>query len=64
MLKFTKINKENPSKISAKERVKSFDEIYAKYAHKRQKNKLPDVLNVVCLSVKFIVLYTIIFQIG
>ena len=33
MLKFTKINKENPSKISAKERVKSFDEIYAKYAN-------------------------------
>ncbi len=34
MLKFTKINKENPSKISAKERVKSFDEIYSKYASK------------------------------
>ena len=35
MLKFTKINKENPSKISAKERVKSFDEIYAKYASQK-----------------------------
>ncbi len=32
MLKFTKINQENPDKISAKKRVKSFDEIYAKYA--------------------------------
>ena len=27
MLKFTKINKENPSKISAKERVKTFDDV-------------------------------------
>ena len=35
MLKFTKINQENPSKISAKERVKSFDEIYAKYASQK-----------------------------
>ena len=35
MLKFTKINKENPSIISAKERVKSFDEIYAKYASQK-----------------------------
>ncbi len=35
MLKFTKINKENPSKIPAKERVKSFDEIYAKYASQK-----------------------------
>ena len=35
MLKFTKINKENPSKKSAKERVKSFDEIYAKYASQK-----------------------------
>ena len=32
MLKFTKINKENPNKADAKRRVKSFDEIYAKYA--------------------------------
>ena len=32
MLKFTKINQENPSKIIAEKRVKSFDEIYAKYA--------------------------------
>ncbi len=32
MLKFVKINQENPSKISAKKRVKSFDEIYARYA--------------------------------
>ncbi|MDC3112116.1 NAD(P)-dependent oxidoreductase [Pelagibacteraceae bacterium] len=35
MLKFTKINKENPSKISSKERVKSFDEIYSKYASQK-----------------------------
>ena len=35
MLKFTKINQENPIKISAKERVKSFDEIYAKYASQK-----------------------------
>ena len=35
MLKFIKINKENPSKISPKERVKSFDEIYAKYASQK-----------------------------
>ena len=35
MLKFTKIDKENPSKISAKERVKSFDEIYSKYASQK-----------------------------
>ena len=32
MLKFTKINQENPNKITAEKRVKSFDEIYAKYA--------------------------------
>ena len=32
MLKFTQINQENPDKISAKKRVKSFDEIYANYA--------------------------------
>ncbi len=35
MLKFTKIGKENPSKTSAKERVKSFDEIYSKYASQK-----------------------------
>ena len=35
MLKFTKIDKENPSKIPAKERVKSFDEIYSKYASQK-----------------------------
>ncbi len=35
MLKFIKINKENPSKISPKERVKSFDEIYANYASQK-----------------------------
>ena len=32
MLKFTKINQENPSKISPDKRVKTFDEIYARYA--------------------------------
>ncbi len=32
MLKFTKINQENPSKTPAEKRVKSFDEIYARYA--------------------------------
>ena len=32
MLKFTKINQQNPDKITAKKRIKSFDEIYAKYA--------------------------------
>ena len=32
MLKFVKINKENPDKTSAEKRIKSFDEIYAKYA--------------------------------
>jgi len=32
MLKFTKINQQNPDKISAEKRIKSFDEIYAKYA--------------------------------
>ena len=32
MLKFTKINKQNPDKIIAEKRIKSFDEIYAKYA--------------------------------
>ena len=35
MLKFVKINKENPSKITAEKRVKSFDEIYAKYASEK-----------------------------
>ena len=35
MLKFTQINKENPSKTSAEDRVKSFDEIYANYAAKK-----------------------------
>ena len=32
MLKFTKINQQNPDKITAEKRVKSFDEIYAKFA--------------------------------
>ena len=32
MLKFTKINQQNPDKITAAKRIKSFDEIYAKYA--------------------------------
>ncbi len=32
MLKFVKINKENPSKTPAQERIKSFDEIYSRYA--------------------------------
>ncbi len=32
MLKFTKINQENPGKIAPEKRVKSFNEIYAKYA--------------------------------
>ena len=32
MLKFTKINQENPNKISPDKRVKTFDEIYARYA--------------------------------
>ncbi len=35
MLKFVKINKENPSKSPAEKRVKSFDEIYAKYASQK-----------------------------
>ena len=35
MLKFVKINQENPSKIPAKKRVKSFDEIYARYASQK-----------------------------
>ena len=41
MLKFTKINQENPSKISPDKRVKTFDEIYARYA--AQKAEDPDV---------------------
>ena len=32
MLKFTNINKQNPDKTSAEKRIKSFNEIYAKYA--------------------------------
>ena len=32
MLKFTKINQQNPDKITAEKRVNSFDEIYAKFA--------------------------------
>ena len=32
MLKFTKINQQNPDKTTAEKRIKSFDEIYAKYA--------------------------------
>ena len=35
MLKFVKINKENPIKTNAEKRVKSFDEIYAKYASQK-----------------------------
>ena len=35
MLKFVKIDQENPSKISAEKRVKSFDEIYARYASEK-----------------------------
>ena len=56
MLKFTKINKENPSKTSAEKRVKSFDEIYANYAKKKQKNKLQDVHNVEFLFARSIAL--------
>ena len=35
MLKFVKIDQENPSKIPAEKRVKSFDEIYARYASEK-----------------------------
>tara|TARA_Y100001968_G_C19389036_1_gene734506 strand:+ start:144 stop:1589 length:1446 start_codon:yes stop_codon:yes gene_type:complete len=35
MLKFVKIEQENPSKIAAEKRVKSFDEIYARYASEK-----------------------------
>ena len=35
MLKFVKINQENPSKIPAEKRIKSFDEIYARYASEK-----------------------------
>ena len=35
MLKFVKIDQENPSKIPAGKRVKSFDEIYARYASEK-----------------------------
>ncbi len=35
MLKFVKINQENPSKIPAEKRVKSFDEIYARFASQK-----------------------------
>jgi len=35
MLKFVKINQENPNKIPAEKRVKSFDEIYARYASQK-----------------------------
>ncbi len=35
MLKFTHINKENPTKTSAQKRINSFDEIYANYAAKK-----------------------------
>ena len=64
MLKFTKINKENPSKVSAKERVKSFDEIYAKYASQKAEEQASRCSQCGVPSAKFIVLYTIIFQIG
>ncbi len=35
MLKFTTINQENPEKNSAKKRVKTFNEIYSKYASEK-----------------------------
>ncbi len=35
MLKFVKINQENPEKTAADKRVKSFDEIYARYASQK-----------------------------
>ena len=35
MLKFTKINKENPIKTPAQKRINSFDEIYANYASQK-----------------------------
>ncbi len=35
MLKFTKINKENPDKTAPEKRIKSFDEIYARYASQK-----------------------------
>ena len=35
MLKFTTINKENPSKTDSKVRSKNFDEIYANFAKQK-----------------------------
>ena len=35
MLKFTSINKENPSKVDSKTRSKNFDEIYANFAKQK-----------------------------
>ena len=35
MLKFTSINKENPSKVKSKIRSKNFDEIYANFAKQK-----------------------------
>ncbi len=35
MLKFTSINKQNPSKVDSKARSKNFDEIYAKFAKQK-----------------------------
>ena len=35
MLKFTSINKENPSKTESKVRSKNFDEIYANFAKQK-----------------------------
>ena len=35
MLKFTSINKENPSKVESKVRSKNFDEIYANFAKQK-----------------------------
>ena len=42
MLKFTKINQENPSKTPAEKRVKSFDEIYARYAAQKAEEQAND----------------------
>mgnify|MGYP000356400995 CR=1 FL=1 len=44
MLKFTSINKENPSKIDSKVRSRNFDEIYANFAKQKAEVKKESVI--------------------
>jgi glutamate synthase (NADPH/NADH) small chain len=56
MLKFVKIGQQTPPKRDVGNRKEDFNEIYDDFIKQKAKNNQADVLNVECLSAKFIVL--------